>query len=96
MKIFKVRIDNDPGGWKSGEDHSELVLAETEEEAINKVKNGWGNTYNYKNNYREYGIGEKFNAPHISKFADISASEIKFDGVEITTVREEKLKRLLK
>lgn len=33
MKLFNVRIDNDPGGWKSGEDAHVLVLANDKEEA---------------------------------------------------------------
>jgi len=41
-KIFKVTIDNNPGGWKQGEDPSILVIAESEIEAISLVKTGWG------------------------------------------------------
>ena len=36
MKIFKVSIDNNPGGWKSGPDPSVLVPANNVEDAISK------------------------------------------------------------
>lgn len=98
MKIFKVSIDNDPGGWKSGPDHSELVIAETQKEAIEKVKKGWGNTWDIEdgNNCLVYGIGKEMSKPYISKDGRISAMEVKFKGLEITTVREAKLKRIIK
>lgn len=45
MKLFRVTIDNDPGGWKSGLDRYVLVPAETEDEAIEKVKCGFGERF---------------------------------------------------
>ena len=47
-KIFKVTIDNNHGDWKSGEDHSVLVVAETSKEAIKMVKEGWGEKHNFE------------------------------------------------
>lgn len=41
MKLFEVTIDRNPGGWKSDEDPHVLVPAENEDEAIQKVKDGW-------------------------------------------------------
>ena len=49
MKLFNVTIDNDPGGWKSGEDKHVLVLAHNSDEAIDLVQNGnWGEKYDYE------------------------------------------------
>lgn len=94
MKIFKVSIDNNSGGWKSDEDPSELVIANSEEEAIEKVKNGWTYNYDYKNNTYEYGFYPN-ESHYINENTRFSAIEIKFSGYDITTIREEKLKRII-
>jgi len=94
MKIFKVHIDNNSGGWKSGEDPSELVIANSEEEAIEKVKNGWSSDYDFKNAVYEYGFFPK-GSHYMNENTRFSAIEIKFSGYDITTVREEKLKRII-
>lgn len=99
MKIFKVSIDNNPGAWKQGQDPSVLVPAETENEALEMVKNGWSegwggldketNTFSHKYGY---GLGKNY----IRKDTRLSVVEIIFEGIEITTIREEKLKRINK
>ncbi|MCK9416085.1 hypothetical protein M0Q97_05430 [Candidatus Dojkabacteria bacterium] len=94
MKIFKVSINNNPGGWKSGEDPSELVIANSEEEAIEKVKNGWSSDYDFKNNYLSFGFYPI--SHYINENTTFSGVEIKFSGYDITTIREEKLKRIIK
>jgi hypothetical protein len=99
MKIFKVSINNNPGGWKSGEDPSELVIADSREEAIEKVKNGWTSDYDYKNAVYEYGFFPKDSlgvGAYINENTTFSGVEIKFSGYDITTIREEKLKRIIK
>jgi hypothetical protein len=95
IKLFEVRIDNDPGGWKSGEDNHVLVLADSEGEAISKVENGYSKKYDYDEHLYTYGVfeGEK---EYISQRARLSATEIIFQGVELTTIRVEKLKRINK
>ncbi len=103
MKIFKVSIDNNPGGWKSGEDPSELVIADSKEEAIEKVKNGWSSSYNFDKNdnpFYEYGFLPNSFLPNNKTLSknertEFRAIEIKFSGYDITTVREEKLKRII-
>jgi hypothetical protein len=100
MRIFQVKIDNDPGGWKSGEDQKILVLADTADEAIEKLKNGWG--YKWDRGEDIYGFHNKKEGnvfePYISKDARLSAREIKFEGFEVvlTTELEKKLNRILK
>jgi hypothetical protein len=101
MKIFQVRIDNDPGGWKSGDDTKILVLADTEDEAIDKLKNGWGYVWGHETGDTYGFITDKTKngfQPYISEGANLYATEIKFEGFEIvlTTELEKKLKRILK
>lgn len=96
MKLFKVSIDNNPGGWKSGEDPSELVIAETPEDAIEMVKNGWTSRFNYNDKKYSYTYGFfKKEHSYITEHSQLSAIEIKFQGLELTTVREQKLKRII-
>jgi hypothetical protein len=100
MKIFRVTIDNDPGGWKSGLDSYVLIPAETKEDAIEKMKNGYGEKFcsSEENNGEGYCYVYKPNGevPYMSHDCRISAIEIKFDGYELVNVREEKIKRILK
>ena len=93
MKLFEVSIDNNPGGWKSGNDNHVLVLAETKEDAIEKVKDGYSKTYgNYSYTYGNFeGKNE-----YIAGGAKLHATEIKFEGYDYIPVREAKLKRILK
>jgi len=101
MKLFQVRIDNDPGGWKSGQDNHVLVIAETSDAAVEMVKNGWSKTYGYQDEVNcenftyTYGNFPGQNE-YISDDAELSATEIKFQGVKLTTIREAKLERILK
>jgi len=98
MKIFKVKIDNRPGDWKTGEDPSVLVPANTEEEAIDKVKNGWSEKYDFDKHCIIYGKTEGKGYPYISDRAILSATEIIFEGCEIIVgkaeIRKEKLKKI--
>jgi len=101
MKLFKVKIDNDPGGWKSGEDPSTLVLANTSEEAIQKVKDGWGMNWNIDNGSITYIYGPNCHEfKHITNRSEFSAAEIIFQlpgyTVEIKNIRKEKLNRINK
>lgn len=99
MKLFEVTIDNNPGGWKSGSDPYVLVIAETKEEAIEMVKNGYSKKFlSSSENDGEYAyMYGKFEGEYERIYEDtrLSAIEIKFQGLEITTVREQKLKRIL-
>jgi hypothetical protein len=100
MKLFKVSIDNNPGGWKSGEDPHVLVFAENKVEAIKKVKDGW----EYKWDYTDEGViltyGKNFKKEHsyVNDKSQLSASEIKFDGydIHIKPIRKAKLDRINK
>lgn len=103
IKMFLVRIDNNPGAWKSGLDPRVIVIANSKEEAIEKVKNGWGEGWlsetdsNGKHNFSfVYGFGEGTN--YISRVAQLSAMEIKFkdEDFKVISLREEKLKRITK
>jgi hypothetical protein len=111
MKIYQVRIDIDPGGWKSGEDQKILVLADSPEEAIEVVKSDtWGENSMHSDDmkYSKILIGKKaknqkgysnwFHKPYINSKAQFSAIEISFVGynIKFTTDREEKLERILK
>lgn len=99
MKIFKVRIDNNPGSWKQGEDHSVLVVANSSKEAIEKVKSGWGERYDHKNDAILYTPekGSEY-SPYISDRAEFSCYEITFEGYEVfiglKDIRKEKLDRI--
>ena len=100
MKIFEVRIDNDPGGWKSGNDNHLLVIADDEESAIEKVKNKWGEISNFDDGkhttrFGFFEVQEGSYVPYISNSARLSAKEIIFDGYMLSTIREEKLKRII-
>ena len=94
MKIFKVKIDNNPGAWKSGEDPSVLVIANTEQEAIEKVKNGWGGQWDYKCHSITFSKNIKNDFAYVRPNSQLSATEIIFEGYEIINVRKAKLKKL--
>jgi len=98
MKIFEVTIDNNPGSWKSGSDPQVLVIAESKEEAIEMVKNGYSKKFllSSENNGEYAYIYGKFEGEYerIYEHTRLSAIEIKFQGLEITTVREAKLQRI--
>lgn len=103
IRLFEVSVDTNPGGWKSGNDHTELVLAETPEEALELVEKGW--SYKYEFNGKNgtvytYGIGKDMNKPYYKKNRGyrLSVTEIKFKGVDLilTTERKEKLNNILK
>jgi len=95
MKLFSVRIDNDPGEWKSGYDKKVLVLAETSKEAVEKVRNGWCEIYDDVSHSYVYGFyeGEK---ESIYDRSEIYATEIRFKNHDFIPVREAKLKRINK
>ena len=97
MKLFKVSIDNDPGGWKSGENPSLFVPANNKEEAIQKIKNGWDNKWDFNSDgcvITYMKIKKEF--PIINENSTLSASEIKFDGydIHIKPIRKAKLDRI--
>ena len=99
MKIFEVKIDNDPGGWKSGGDDKYLVIAKTPEEAIEKIKNGW--SYNWGNGVYTYSQNPdkaRCMPVYISQRAKLSAQEIRFADydVHIKNHRQAKLDRIEK
>lgn len=103
MKIFKVTVDNNYGGWKSGEDPSTLVLATNEEDAIEKVKNGWWSSlewYNDENDKRHYQTiySPQGSLSYINENSRLSATEIifKMDGytVEVFNPRKKKLENI--
>jgi hypothetical protein len=97
MKIYNVKIDNNPGGWKSGEDHTILVIANTPEEAIQKVYEGWSEKYDFDNNCIIYGNNKGY-GPFISDRAILSATEVIFQDCEIligkSEIRKQKLNKL--
>lgn len=97
MKIYEVRIDNHPGGWKQGNDPTILVLAIDEKEAIDKVKNSeWGELYDYDT--KSMILGNRGHKPYIASGAFVSAYEIKFEGYEVVIgikdIRKKKLEKL--
>ena len=98
MKIFRVKIDNDPGGWKQGEDQTILVIANNDKEAIEKIQNGgWGERYDYEN--KAMILSDKdVHKPYISRGAIFSAYEVQFEGYEIAIglkeIRKKKLEKL--
>ena len=97
MKIYEVRIYNNPGAWKQGQDESILVLANDEKGAIIKVKNGeWGEKYYYDD--KSMLLGPSGRKPHITTGAIISAYEIKFEGYDMVIglkdIRKKKLDKL--
>lgn len=100
MKIFKVKIDNNPGSWKQGDDPSLLVIANSSEEAIEKVKAGWNERYDYKNSTlicssKEGGFA--YNS-YISNKTVFSCCEIVFDEYDIfigtKDIRKKKLENI--
>lgn len=97
MKLFKVTIDNNLGGWKSGEDPSVLVPANDVEGAIQKVIDGWVEDYDFKNRCYIYKKGTN-EFSHIRKDSRLSGMEIKFDGydIHIKNPRKAKLDRINK
>ena len=97
MKLFKVSIDNNPGGWKSGEDPSVLVVANDKGEAIQKVKDGWDAKWDYTDGevittYKK--MTKEFS--YVRNDSQFSASEILFDGYDlhIKSIRKAKLDRI--
>jgi len=96
--LFLVRIDNNPGAWKSGSDPKVIVIANSKEEAIEKVKNGWGEGWSSENGNFSYvyGFGEGDN--YINDRTEFSAMEITFkdEDFKVISIREEKLKRITK
>jgi len=105
MKLYKVSIDNNPGGWKQGEDPSVLVIATDKEDALQKVKNGWGDKWEYDHTKNE-GIPITTymqNPPDrgynlVKSDSVLSAHEIRFDGydIHIKNERQAKLDRIEK
>lgn len=98
MKLFKVKIDNNPGEWRSpGMDNEIIVLAENAKDAINKVKNGWSEGIECDNEFR-YVYGYNCGNNYTNSRTEYRAIEVSFKDIDvvITTKREEKLKRLLK
>ena len=101
VKIFQIRIDNDPGGWKQGDDQKTLVLALSEEDAIEKFKSeNWGSTYDFTNGVLIYGRAidnENIQCPYVSiNNSKLSATEIVFDNFDIiVTDRLKKIDKLL-
>ena len=104
MKIYKVSIDNNPGGWKQGEDPSVLVVAENKDKALKKVKNGWGDKWEYDHTNDEIPITTYMQKPPskgyslVRKDSKLSAIEIRFDGydIHIKNPRQAKLDRIKK
>jgi len=105
MKLYKVSIDNNPGGWKSGDDPSVLVIATNKEEAFEKVRNGWGDKWSYNpdkgegiptTTYTQKPPDKGYSL--IRSDSELSAYEIKFDGydIHIKTPRQAKLERIEK
>jgi hypothetical protein len=98
MKIFKVTIDSNPGGWKSGEDPSVLVPAKNKEEAIQKVKDGWGDKWEHKDDGIIVTYMKMVKVFPIRESSRLSAEEIRFDGydIHIKSPRKAKLDRINK
>ena len=104
LKLYSVKIDNDPGGWKSGQDQSVLVVAHNTQEAIQRVKNGWGSSFGWDINKTVSTItysqkGE--HKPYILEGAILSVQEVYFDigdnlKVEIVDVMQKKLNKIKK
>lgn len=97
MKLFKVTIDNNPGGWKSGEDPHKLVPANNKEEAIQKIINGWDNKWNFKDGVVTY-MKMETEFPIVDRNSRLSAIEIQFEGydIHIKPIRQAKLDRINK
>jgi len=97
MKLYEVTIDNNPGAWKSsGFAEQLIVLAESVENAIKKVKFKWG--LKYSDTTVEYGFfdDEDYSyCPYTASGADFTVKEIKIDGYSFVSIREEKLMRLI-
>jgi len=97
MKLYKVTIDNNPGGWKSGEDPSFLVPANKEEDVIQKVKDGWIREFRWKTNDKAfiYKKGTEEFSP-VRKNSHLSAMEIRFEDydIHIKLPRKAKLDRI--
>jgi len=102
MKIFKVSIDNNPGGWKSGEDPYMLVIAKDENEAIEKIKNGWGDKWQFNHNENNgvpiiiYTSNPDKGYNLVRNNSVFKVSEIRFEGydVHIKKPRKAKLDRI--
>ena len=99
MKLFEVSIDNNPGGWKSGQDPHVLVFAENKEEALQKVKDGWDNKWEHTNEGTILTYGKmKKEFSYVSDRSELSAKEIRFDGhdIHIKPTRKAKIDRINK
>lgn len=98
MKLFKVTIDSNPGSWKSGPDPSVLVPANTKEEALQKVKDGWDERYNFEKEGTIITYMKMEKEFPISDRAELRASEIQFEGLDIhiKNPRQAKIERIEK
>ncbi len=105
MKLYEVTIDNNPGGWKSGSDPSVLVIATDKDDALKKVKNGWGNKWEYDHENGEgIPITTYMQTPPDKGYSIVrnksvlSAQEIRFEGydIHIKNERHAKLDRIEK
>lgn len=103
MKIFKVTLDNNPGGWKQGEDPYVLVIAKDKDDAIEKVKNGWGDNWEYDHTKNDgipviiYSSKPRDKGySHVRPDTEFRVSEIRFEGydVHIKDPRKAKLDRI--
>ena len=110
-KLYKVKFDTDPGGWKSGDDAHKLVLAKSPEEAKEIATKGtW-----YKEHRREvendynttwleiWSYNEDYTTFDYTRYDEkkgeinISVTEIRFEGFEmrIDTIRGHKINDIL-
>lgn len=95
-KLFEITMDNNPGGWKSGEDPKWLVVSESREESIEIFKNSYGTHWSYTDGVKTFGNSDSYNNPTIRDGSNIYSVEIKFDEFDIEfTNRETKIDKLL-
>lgn len=110
-KLYKVRFDTNPGGWKHGSDPYKLVLAKNPQQAKDiAVKGSWSEEFGRedKDDYSS-GFVENWRYNEDSKSFDytmyseekgnieITVTEIRFEGFEmrIDTVRGHKINDIL-
>jgi hypothetical protein len=98
MKLFKVTIDSNPGAWKSGSDPSVLVPAKNKEDAIQKVKDGWSDKYEYKEEGIIVTYMKMVKEFPIRETCRLYAEEIRFEGydIHVKSERAAKLDRIAK
>jgi hypothetical protein len=106
-KLYRVKFDTDPGGWKSGEDPYKLVLAKSPENAKDiAIKGSW-----YEDLHRdkdsnlvlEWRYDEDADVFDYTRYNEedgeirISVVEIRFEGFEmrIDTIRGHKINDIL-